>query len=128
MRTAAVLAAVGFVVIAAFQLALALGAPFGEAAWGGRRPGRLPAGLRLASGIATVFWLLATLVVLARGGFDVPTIPSVVARWGTWALVGLLPLGALMNLISSSRWERFVWGPLALILAVLSLVVARGPA
>ena len=128
MRPAAVLATVGFVVIAAFQLMLALGAPFGEAAWGGRRPGRLPAGLRVASGIATVFWLLAAMVVLARGGFDVAPIPSVVARYGIWALVGLLPLGALMNFISSSRWERFVWGPLALVLAILSLVVAQGPA
>jgi len=35
VRSAAVAAAVGFLVIAAFQLALALGAPLGRAAWGG---------------------------------------------------------------------------------------------
>jgi hypothetical protein len=34
-RTAAIAAAVGFLTIAAFQLALALGAPLGRAAWGG---------------------------------------------------------------------------------------------
>jgi hypothetical protein len=41
-----------------------------------------------------------------------------------WVLVVLLPVGALMNIASSSRWERYLWGPLALILAVLALVVA----
>lgn len=33
----------------AFQLALALGAPWGEYAMGGRYPGRFPPGLRLAA-------------------------------------------------------------------------------
>jgi hypothetical protein len=126
MRTPALITAAGLLLIAAFQLALAVGAPFGEAAWGGGRSGRLPAGLRVASAAATVFWLIAALVILARGGVDVPLVPSAVARWGAWALVGVLSLGALMNFASSSRWERFLWGPLALALAVLSFIVARG--
>jgi hypothetical protein len=33
-----------------------------------------------------------------------------------------------MNIISPSKWERFLWGPVALILAVLCLVVALGTA
>ena len=37
----------------------------------------------------------------------------------------MLAVGALMNLASPSPWERFLWGPLALILAVLCLLVAR---
>jgi hypothetical protein len=126
-RIAALLAAVGFLVIAAFQVALALAAPLGSASWGGRHAGKLPAGLRIASAVAAVVWALAALVVLARGGFDIGPIPDGVARWGTWALVGLLPLGALMNLASSSRWERFLWGPMALIMALLCFLVARSP-
>jgi hypothetical protein len=30
-----------------------------------------------------------------------------------------------MNFASSSPWERFLWGPLALLLAALCFVVAR---
>jgi hypothetical protein len=37
------------VVVAVFQLALALGAPFGKAAWGGAHDGVLPPRLRAAS-------------------------------------------------------------------------------
>lgn len=124
-ETAATLAAIGFLVIAVFQAALALGAPFGAAAWGGSRPGRLPARYRIASGVAVGFWLFAALVVLARAGAEVVALPPALARWGTWVLVVLLSIGALMNLASKSRWERYLWGPLALVLAVLCLVVAR---
>jgi hypothetical protein len=122
-RTAAILAAAGFLVIAVFQVALALGAPLGHAAWGGRQA-RLSTRLRIGSAVAAVFWMLAMLIVLGRAGFDVSPFPDVVERWGTWVLVGLLPVGALMNVASSSRWERYLWGPLALILAALTLVVA----
>jgi hypothetical protein len=122
-RAAAVLATAGFVVIVAFQAALALGAPLGHAAWGGRHA-RLSTRLRIGSAVAVVFWILAALIVLGRAGFEVSPFPDVVERWGMWVLVVLLPVGALMNIASSSRWERYLWGPLALILAVLALVVA----
>ncbi|MCI0679398.1 MAG: hypothetical protein L0Z63_10210 [Actinobacteria bacterium] len=36
-------------VVTLFQLALAAGAPWGVAAWGGRHPGVLPTRLRIAS-------------------------------------------------------------------------------
>jgi hypothetical protein len=127
-RTAALLAAVGFVAIAAFQVTLALGAPLGRASWGGRHPGRLPTGFRVASAFAVVVWMLAALIVLARGGYELSPVPDAAARWGTWVLVGVMPLAALMNFASPSRWERVLWGPTALILAVLCLLLARGPA
>jgi len=126
-RTAALGAAIGFGAIAVFQLTLALGAPFGRAAWGGTHT-NLSTGLRIASAVAVAFWLLAALTVLARGGSEAIPLPGGFVRWGTWLLVGLLPLGALMNFASSSVWERFLWGPLAAILAVLCLVVARSGA
>jgi hypothetical protein len=122
-RTAAVLAAAGFLTIAGFQVALALGAPLGHAAWGGRQR-HLSTRLRIGSAVAVVIWILAALIVLGRAGFQVSPLPHAVERWGTWILVALLPVGALMNVASSSRWERYLWGPLALILAALTLVVA----
>ena len=126
-RTPAIAAAAGFLAIAAFQAALAVGAPLGRAAWGGTHV-ELPMGLRIASAIAVGVWVLAALIVLGRAGFQVSPLPPGFVRWGTWILVGVLPLGALMNFASPSNWERFLWGPVALILAGLCLVVARSGA
>lgn len=122
-RSAAVMAAVGFVLVASFQVALVLGAPWGKAAWGGAHE-RLPNGLRIASSFAAVLWLGAALVVLARAGYDWSPIPFSVARWGTWILVGMLLLGTLMNLASRSRVERLIQTPIATILSILCLLVA----
>jgi hypothetical protein len=122
-RSAAAAAAVGFVLLAGFQLTLALGAPLGRAAWGGAHD-RLPAGLRIASAFAAVFWVVAALAVLARAGYAWSPIPRVFAIWATWILFGLLVLGALMNLASQSRWERFLMSPIAALLSLLCLLVA----
>ena len=124
--SAAAAAAAGFIGLAGFELALTLGAPLGHAAMGGTHT-YLPAGLRIVSGIATLLWPLAALVVLRRGGYWVPLISARVSRTGTWVLVGLLSLGVLMNLASSSDWERFLQAPIAAVLAALCLVVARRP-
>jgi hypothetical protein len=122
-RSAAGVAAVGFVAVASFQAALALGAPWGRAAWGGAHK-RLPNGLRVASGFAVALWLAAALVVLARAGYDWSPIPVSVAGWGTWVLFGMLVMGTLMNLASRSRLERLIQTPIAAVLSVLCLVVA----
>jgi hypothetical protein len=65
--------------------------------------------------------VLGALVVLRRAGLGISIIPIAFARVGSWILVGLLLLGALMNLASRSPWERFGWGSVALILALLCL-------
>ena len=126
-RAAAVVAAVGCLTIAAFQLALALGAPLGRAAWGGTHA-QLPTGLRVASAFAAGVWALAALIVLGRAGIQPSPLPSALARVGTWILVGVLALGAVLNFASPSGWERYLWGPVAVILALLCLLVARSPA
>lgn len=122
-RAAGVAAAVGFLAIAAFQVALALGAPLGRAAWGGATA-ELPPSLRLASAVAVVIWLLAAAIVLGRVGIQVVPLPAGALRWGTWVLVALSLVGAIMNFASSSPWERFVWAPVAVLLALLTLMVA----
>jgi hypothetical protein len=122
-RLAGGVVAAGFVLVASFQAALALGAPWGRAAWGGAHR-RLPGGLRIASAVAVVLWLVAALVVLARAGYGWSPIPLSVARWGTWLLFGLLVVGTLMNLASRSRPERLIQTPVAAVLAILCLVVA----
>jgi hypothetical protein len=125
VQTAALLASIGFLVLAAFQLALALGVPWGKAAWGGKSS-VLPSNLRVASGVSMVVWLFAALVVLDRAGTPVADLPDVLSAPLTWLLVPLLVVGALMNIASSSPYERFGWAPTALLMALLTLVVALG--
>jgi hypothetical protein len=118
-----VLAAIGCLGIAAFQFALAAGAPLGRAAWGGAHE-RLPRNLRVASAVAVGVWVLAMLIVLAGAGFDASPIPASVADWATWLVAALLLLGSVMNFISRSRLEQLIWGPVALVLAGLTVIVA----
>jgi hypothetical protein len=125
VKRASIAASVGFAGLAGFQLLLALGAPLGEAAWGGTHEGRLPTDLRFGSGISIVVYALAAGLVLRRAGFRVRGLAFSVARVGTWVLVALLTLGALANFLSESPWERFLLGPVAAVLAGLCLVVAR---
>ena len=66
MEAASNVAVVLLGVIAIFQLGLALGAPWGKAAWGGQNPGVLPTGLRVASGLAAV--VVYPLIALVRAG------------------------------------------------------------
>ena len=126
-RSAGAVAAGGFVLVAAFQVLLALGAPLGYAAWGGTVE-VLPPGLRIASAASAVVLVVAALIVLGRAGYWMATIPFGIFRRGTWVLVGTMALSGLANLASSNGWERLLMGPVALLLAILCLVVALGGA
>lgn len=123
-RRLAQAAAAGFGIVVAFQVSLALGAPFGAAAWSGAHPGVLPDELRVASSVSAVVWLFAAVVVLARGGMGLP-LPPRLALGGTRALLALLGVGAVMNAASSSPWERFGWAPFVVVLVVLVALLAR---
>lgn len=69
MAVAALVAVFLLAVIALFQLALALGAPLGAAAWGGRHRAVLPMRLRIASGVAaSVIYPQTMVIVLAPVG------------------------------------------------------------
>jgi hypothetical protein len=120
---AAVLATAGFLLLAGFQAALAAGVPWGRAAWGGRQA-VLPRNLRIASVVSMIIWLGAGAIILARAGLAMTQIPDAIAYWGTWVLVALLLVGAVVNFASSSPYERFGWAPFALVMALLTLVVA----
>lgn len=69
----------------------------------------------------------AAFLVLRRAGLWGSDRLSDAYRVGAWALVGILPLGALMNLASSSPWEeRYGWAPFTVLLVVATFVTARG--
>jgi hypothetical protein len=122
---AAALAAIGFASLAIFQAALASGARWGHAAWGGA-DAALSAGQRGASAVAAVIYAAATLIVLCRAGIIWPARSNrALFRWGTWFFAVAMAIGSLPNFASQSRWENFIFGPLALVLAALCMVVAR---
>jgi hypothetical protein len=125
-RTTAIVAAIGFLVVAIFRLALALGALLGRAAYGGGQA-ELAVGYRAVSAVAVVFWILAALVVLRRGSVRATQFSDRFVRRGTWALMALSVVAALMNLASSSGWKRFGWAPFSLVLAALCFAVAKSP-
>jgi hypothetical protein len=123
VRVVAILAAIGFTVLALFQAALAAGAPLGRAAWGGT-DAKLRRGRRIASALATAIFVLALLVILRRSGLRATLVPFSFARWATIVLVGVMALSAFANVASKSRWERYLWAPTALTLAIFCLSIA----
>ena len=80
----------------------------------------------MASAIAAVIYVAATLIVLCRAGITWPERSNAaLSRWGTWFLAVAMAVGAVPNFASQSRWENVIFGPLALVLAALCIVVAR---
>jgi ABC-type amino acid transport system permease subunit len=122
--TAAVLAVTLAAAVAAFQVALAAGAPLGAFAWGGRAPGRLPTTLRIASALSVPVYVVVMLVAL--GAMDVG--PIAPPRWLPWLLAGVFGLSTLLNSASRSRPERLVMTPVAAGLALSFALLARGVA
>jgi len=78
--------------------------------------------------VGVIVWLTAAVVVLGRSGFLAVHRPAELFRRATWVLVAVSAVAALPNLVSQSPWEQLVFGPAALVLAVLCLVVARSSA
>ncbi|HEV2952328.1 MAG TPA: hypothetical protein VGZ51_09495, partial [Actinomycetota bacterium] len=81
------IAAVVFAVVAggvvAFQLALALGAPWGSYAMGGAFPGRFPPALRVAAVVQAVVIGLLAVVVLSAAGLVLPDLAAAFP-WLVW--------------------------------------------
>ena len=99
-------------------------APLGHAAWGGGNA-HLSASQQGASAVAAVVYVAAALIVLCRAGsMWRARRKAVLFRWGAWFLAIAMAMGSVSNLASQSRWENFVFGPLALAMAALCLVVA----
>ena len=109
---------VGFLVVAGYQVLLALGIAFSGAAWGGAT---LTPTLRFASAVSAVVLILAALIVFGRVGYWGPRMPAAIFRWGTWVLVGGMALSAVANFASPTAGES------ALLLAFLCFAATRVP-
>jgi hypothetical protein len=78
-------------------------------------------------------WLVATLlvaaalVVLGRLGIWGQRLPRWIFIAGIWGLVAALLMAAFLNLRAVTVWERFVFAPFSLVLALGAAYVAGGP-
>ena len=124
-----VLAAAAFTLtgagVIAFQIALALGAPWGSYAMGGSFPGRFPPRLRVAAVVQAVLLGVAVAIVLVRVGLVQPAWAQA-AGWAIWLVVAFSAISLVLNAISPSAGERRIWTPVAASMLVASLVVALG--
>jgi hypothetical protein len=96
------------VVVAVFQLTLAVGAPFGRAAWGGSHEGvLLPPRLRVASTIVGLVVYPAVIAVMlsAWGVVESDLVPGTRAVT-LWVLATIFLIGVVANAVSRSRVER----------------------
>jgi hypothetical protein len=119
--SAAVAACVLLGALAVFQVLLVCGAPLGRFAWGGQLE-VLPTRLRAGSVVSVVIYVVIGWVLLARVGQVSGGHGSLGVT--TWVIAGFFGLGAAGNLASRSRSERFVMTPVAVLLCVLTVVVA----
>jgi len=125
-RIAGIVYAAATAVVVAFQIALALGAPWGAYAMGGAYPGQFPPALRIAALVQAGILIGLAGIVLARAGIALKSWERV-ARWMVWVAVAFSAVSLLLNLITPSVGERMLWVPVAFALLVCSLMVATGP-
>jgi hypothetical protein len=126
MIIAGLIAGALLLLLIAFQLALAVGAPLGAAAWGGQNPGVLPGRLRIASaGVALVVYPIMLAVILAAAGLISDDWLPIDATVASWILAGFFALGTLVNAMSRSPAER-IWAFVSGILAACCVLIALG--
>jgi cell division protein FtsW (lipid II flippase) len=109
--------------VAIFQLALVLGAPWGELTMGGRWRGRLPPKVRLIAGFSMLLLCCFSVIIFARSNYGVPLFESH-ARQLAWVVVGYCAIGSLANIFTPSKRERQLWLPVLLVMLASSSVVA----
>lgn len=108
-----------------FQLALALGAPWGAYVWGGTDSGVLPRNKRIGSALSLLVLGLMAVFALDLAGFVVLW-PNWVSLIGMWVTFGYFLLNTVLNLLSKSRLERIFMTPVSALFAVVSFLIALG--
>ncbi len=126
-RVAAFLYATVSAGVVAFQIALAVGVPWGEYAMGGAFPGQFPPALRVAALIQAMLLAALAAIVMARAGVILKGW-SRVTRWLVWIVVAFASVSLVLNVITPSGGERAIWAPVALLLLVSSTIVALNSA
>jgi hypothetical protein len=114
-------ALIGIVVL--FQLALAAGMPWGGIAMGGKFPGQYPPPLRVVALIQVAVLMLIASIVLSKSGLMLTEWHSF-ANIAIWFVVVFSLVASVMNLLTSSVWEKRIWAPVSILMLITSIVVA----
>lgn len=101
-----------------FLIAVICGAPWGALTQGGRWPGTLPPLGRVLAAVSAGVLVWCALAILGAAGIG-PDWPY----WTGWVAAAIAVLSAVMNLITPSRAERALWGPVCVVMAVLAVLV-----
>jgi len=105
------------------QIGLALGAPWGEYANGGKFPGVLPGPMRFAAVVQGSILVFIALALLEASGLTELGFP----KWTIWVALGICLLTCILNWITPSKKERRLWGPTTTILLLSTLIVFLAP-
>lgn len=111
-----------FSIVMVLQLLLAAGILPVSMAWGGRSTELTPA-MRLSSLIAIIILCYFTYMIARRSGILGTTPPSRLIKMVSWLVTVYLVFNTMMNFLSSSSAERWVFGPITLALVVLTLII-----
>lgn len=123
LEIAAIIYTVFAIIVILFQLALAAGAPWGKLTMGGFHPGVLPKKLRIAAVAQALLIICTALIVLTEAKLMFVELQPV-SKFGIWLVVAIYTTVTILNLITSSRWERYTGAPVAFIMLTSSLYIA----
>ena len=113
-----------YVATALFQIAIVLGAPLGEYAYGGQNPGILKLPFRIASVFSALVMFAIAGHYLAQLGVFTPLLDSAgnsIANWGFAVFAGL---SAIANNITRSQKEKRLWGGTTIAMLLAAVIVA----
>jgi hypothetical protein len=120
-------AAVVMVGVAAFQVALVFGAPWGAYTQGGEMDGALDTSGRVIAAISCAILLVMAAAILARvREGPLKGAPDKLVTALAWFTTIYAAVGVVLNLATRSSSERVVFAPTAILLFVLVVTVMVG--
>ena len=122
VRNAANIASILFAIFVVVQLLVAAGIIPISMLWGGRQPELTPS-VRVTSVVAAVILGVFIYIIRYRAGLIGSVPQPTIIRVLAWVVTGYMVLNTLGNFASVSNVERFLFGPMTIVMAVTSLVV-----
>lgn len=113
-----------FVALALFQLAIVLGAPLGEYAYGGQSVGKLAIQFRIASAFSFLIALAIAGHYLAQLGVLPMLLDPSLNQIANWGIVVFNIPAAILNNITRSQKEKRLWGGTTIANLLASVIVA----
>ena len=116
-------------IVVAFNVALLLGAPWGDYTQGGKDPGVLETPGRLGALGTAIFFAVLALAMLARAGEGpIRNWPPKILTVMAWTTTIYLVLNFVLNTFTGPAAERLIFGPVAtltVVYAIITMVTTR---